>query len=252
MGDQAYKAWFTSTRDNFLYQRKEKVDLGIIFGGCLVPKKWRTHQQRPIGPVCRTDEAQSSTHQPISVRWTVGSLPIQWRDETCIKIARNFMMKDIERGFSFRTQDKLKEFCRKNNINFELWNYDPELQVHHTRILEIINYCSMGDYEVALSLVEKVRLLHVDWRISQRWYAKFLKYFWRTYFITVRCNLECGRSYNLTILNDLLDGIYLHIQGLPGQPAISEYMKAQCNRFEGDSLVLLEEYNAWKLLSNRK
>ena len=57
-------------------------------------------------------------------------------------------MDVIERGFSFITQDKLKEFCRKNNINFELWSYDPELQVHHTRILEIINYCSMGDYEV--------------------------------------------------------------------------------------------------------
>ena len=56
-------------------------------------------------------------------------------------------MDVIERGFSFITQDKLKEYCKKNHINFELWNYDPELQVHHTRLLEIINYCAMGEFE---------------------------------------------------------------------------------------------------------
>ena len=89
----------------------------------------------------------------------------------------------------------------------------------------------------------------MDWRISQRWYAMFLKYFWRTYFISVRCNLECGRSYNLTRLSELLDAIYVHIQGLQGQLAISEYLKTQCDRFKADSLLLMGEYNAWKQLS---
>ena len=59
-----------------------------------------------------------------------------------------------EIGYSFITQEKLKDYCKKNLINLNLWVYDHTLT--QDKILEIINYCSLGDYDDSLELVEEV------------------------------------------------------------------------------------------------
>ena len=60
-----------------------------------------------------------------------------------------------DKGYSFQTQEKLKDYCQKNRINLDLVEYRQT--VDHDRILEMINYCSLGDYDHSVALALEVR-----------------------------------------------------------------------------------------------
>ena len=60
-----------------------------------------------------------------------------------------------DKGYSFKTQEKLKDCCQKNRINLDLVEYRQT--VDHDQILEMINYCSLGDYDHSVALALEVR-----------------------------------------------------------------------------------------------
>ena len=152
-----------------------------------------------------------------------------------------------DKGFSFITQEKLKDYCKKNLINLNLCEYEHTLT--HDKILEIINYCSLGDYDDSVAMVSEVyrfrrnslMFLYVDIHRSQ----EFLKYFLRTYFISVRKYLECDKSNELRVFRGSLDAILQHARGIyddnQGIFAIDEYMKTQCEMYKEESIGILEE-----------
>ena len=148
-----------------------------------------------------------------------------------------------DKGYSITTQDKLKEFCKKNSITLGLTNYDPT--INHDDILEIINYCSLGDYDDCVALVLEVFRFRNNTLMSFSQSQQFLKYFLRTYFIYVRIYMESDKSNDLQVLRGSLDAILQHVRGvyhIQGIIAIDEYMKTQCERLKGGSTGILEQF----------
>lgn len=148
-----------------------------------------------------------------------------------------------ENGYSFRTQEQLKDYCTNSRIDLELYRgiYEPnDTQIDHIRVLEMINYCSLGHYEKAVALVLKVNHFLRDWRISWRISRDFIRYFLRSYLLAVRCNLECDMNINLTAFPGFLDSIQLHNQDLQSSELVNEYMKAMRDIFRRDGLASLK------------
>ena len=152
-----------------------------------------------------------------------------------------------EKGYNFQTQEKLKSFCKENRINLELDSEGFLPLIEHDRTLEIINYCSLGDYEKAVSLVMIVSGFLEDRRIEYLPKVEFLFYFLRTYFIIERGNLEFGGSDNkMPFINNFLENMHVQIRGLQDSEEIEEFMNTQCGRFKTVSLAIAEVF---KLLS---
>ena len=152
-----------------------------------------------------------------------------------------------EKGYNFQTQEKLKSFCKENRINLELDSEGFLPLIEHDRTLEIINYCSLGDYEKAVSLVMIVSGFLEDRRIEYLPKVEFLFYFLRTYFIIERGNLEFGGSDNkIPFINNFLENMHVQIRGLQDNEEIEEFMNTQSERFENVSLAIAEVF---KLLS---
>ena len=62
-------------------------------------------------------------------------------------------------GFSFSTQDKLKKYCKKEGIfdlSLIITDDSENIVVDHTNVLEMINYCTLGDYIVATHIVHVI------------------------------------------------------------------------------------------------
>jgi len=102
-----------------------------------------------------------------------------------------------DKGYSFTTQDKLKDYCKKNWINLGLTVYDPT--INHDKILEIINYCSLGDYDDSVALVLEVFRFRSNTLMLNIQSQQFLKYFLMTYFISVRKYMESDKSNDLRV-----------------------------------------------------
>ena len=153
-----------------------------------------------------------------------------------------------DKGYSFTTQDKLKEFCKKNLITLGLTNYDPT--INHDDILEIINYCSLGDDDDCVALVLEVFRFRNNTLMSFSQSQQFLKYFLMTYFISVRKYMESDKSNDLRVFRGSLDAILQHVRGVYQIQglliAIYEYMKTQCERYEEESTRILEEFKTLK------
>ena len=148
-----------------------------------------------------------------------------------------------DKGCSFITQEKLKDYCKKNLINLNLCEYEHTLT--HDKILEIINYCSLGDYDDCVALVLEVFRFRNNTLMSFSQSQQFLKYFLRTYFIYVRIYMESDKSNDLQVLRGSLDAILQHVRGvyhIQGIIAIDEYMKTQCERLKGGSTGILEQF----------
>ena len=152
------------------------------------------------------------------------------------------------KGFSFITQEKLKDYCKKNSIILNLLVY--ELTLNHDKILEIINYCSLGDYDDSVALVLEVFRFRSNTLMGLSRNQEFLKYFLRTYFISVRKYLECDKRNDLRVFRGSLDEIRQHVRGIyddnQGIYAIDEYMKTQIERYKEESIGILEEFNTLK------
>ena len=152
-----------------------------------------------------------------------------------------------EKGYNFQTQEKLKSFCKENRINLELDSEGFLPLIEHDRTLEIINYCSLGDYEKAVSLVMIVSGFLEDRRIEYLPKVEFLFYFLRTSFIIERGNLEFGGSDDkMPFINNFLENMHVQIRGLQDNEEIEEFMNTQSERFENVSLAIAEVF---KLLS---
>ena len=153
-----------------------------------------------------------------------------------------------DKGFSFITQEKLKDYCKKNSIILNLLVY--ELTLNHDKILEIINYCSLGDYDDSVALVLEVFRFRSNTLMGLSRNQEFLKYFLRTYFISVRKYLECDKRNDLRVFRGSLDEIRQHVRGIyddnQGIYAIDEYMKTQIERYKEESIGILEEFNTLK------
>ena len=153
-----------------------------------------------------------------------------------------------DEGFSFITQEKLKDYCKKNSIILSLMVY--ELTLNHDKILEIINYCSLGDYDDSVALVLEVFRFRSNTLMGLSRNQEFLKYFLRTYFISVRKYLECDKRNDLRVFRGSLDEIRQHVRGIyddnQGIYAIDEYMKTQIERYKEESIGILEEFNTLK------
>ena len=120
-----------------------------------------------------------------------------------------------DEGYSFATQDKLKEFCKKNSITLGLTNYDPT--INHDDILEIFNYCSLGDYDDCVALVLEVFRFRSNTLMLNIQSQQFLKYFLMTYFISVRKYMESDKSNDLQVLRGGSTGILEQFKTLQKQ-----------------------------------
>ena len=61
----------------------------------------------------------------------------------------------INEGFSFLTQDQLiKYFKEEDHIDLTLVEETENINVGHNHVVEMINYCSMGDYQDAIMIVK--------------------------------------------------------------------------------------------------
>ena len=153
-----------------------------------------------------------------------------------------------DKGYSFKTQEKLKDCCQKNRINLDLVEYRQT--VDHDQILEMINYCSLGDYDHSVALALEVRRFRSNPLMFNSRSHEFLKYFLRTNFISVQKYLECDKSNELRVFRGSLDAILQHARGIyddnQGIFAIDEYMKTQCERYKEESIGILEEMKTLK------
>jgi len=156
-----------------------------------------------------------------------------------------------EIGYSFRTQERLKDYCKNRTIHLEmLWFNGIHLfTIGHTSVLKMINYCSLGDYENAVEMVMQVYRFHRQALVQPSRRREFLTYYLRAYFFTVRCNLECGTSHDLTNFSGKLDeirGVIRGIQLVQGFLEVDQYMKTQCDRFKEIGSVIFEEFKTLK------
>ena len=69
---------------------------------------------------------------------------------------------------------------------------------------------------------------------------EFLKYFLRTYFISVRKYLECDKSNELRVFRGSLDAILQHARGIYNNNQ-GIFMKTQCEMYKEESIGILEE-----------
>ena len=75
-------------------------------------------------------------------------------------------------GYSFSTQDKLKLYCTENeNIDLTLYEETEKINVDHINVLEMINYCFMGNYQKSIIIVDVMNLILI---ISKYFGAKKL------------------------------------------------------------------------------
>ena len=156
-------------------------------------------------------------------------------------------------GYSFQTQEKLKAYCKKNRINLDLeesifTEAEHGKSVDHDRVLEVINYCSLGDYGDSVAFVLEFHRFLNDRRMSYGRRKEFLKYFLRTHLISLRKYLECDKHHEVQVFRGALDRIRHHIEVVydPDLNAIDEYMKIACKRYKEDSNALIEEFNTLK------
>jgi len=60
----------------------------------------------------------------------------------------------MSHGYSFSTQDKLKKYCKDNeNIDLTLIDESENINVDHIKVLEMINFCFLGDYQNTIKIV---------------------------------------------------------------------------------------------------
>ena len=93
--------------------------------------------------------------------------------------------------FSFSTQDKLNKYCKEEgNIDLTLLDDTEAINVSHNHVLEMINYCSLGDYQRAFKIVENVKDIFISAKaLSEESLAvKVIYYRLRNYFIVLRMN----------------------------------------------------------------
>jgi len=133
--------------------------------------------------------------------------------------------------FIFLTQDQFKKYIKREGVtDLTLVEETENINIGHNHVVEMINYCSYGDYQRAITIVEIINevVWFGKWRGEIDLIVKVLFYSLRSCFIITRVNLEIDKIYDLRIIEEMtghLDWVISNLRHLPSSPENRETLE---------------------------